>query len=65
MKDELAQSPRRLPAGCTITDIRPGDGIRSRFVYARLRAPDGTILISATLEYINERLIGAVIEDGK
>lgn len=57
------REPRRFPAGCTITNIRPGEGARSAFVYASLRGPDGGLLIAATLQYINEQLTGAIIED--
>lgn len=45
-----------FPNGCTISNIRRGSGIRERWVYACLYAPNGELLISATLDYINEQL---------
>ncbi len=52
----------RFPKGCTITNIRQGKGARSCFIYADLRGPDGTLLIAAHLEYINEQLIEHGVE---
>ncbi len=48
-----------FPKGCTIRNIRRGDGFRSQWVYACLYGPDDTLLISSTLEYINEQMIEA------
>ena len=44
------------PLGCKIVDIERGKGSRKKFIYAKLVGPDGGLLISATLEYIYERL---------
>lgn len=38
--------------GAQITDVRRGKGARSVYVYAELRASDGSLLVSATLDYI-------------
>lgn len=43
---------RKIKFGCTITDIRRGKGERASFVYAKLRDPNGVVLISSTLDYI-------------
>ena len=60
--DEVQQQPlRTFPAGCTIRDIRQGTGSRAHLVYARLYNRDGDLLISATLIYINEQIVGARI----
>ena len=59
--DEVQPPQRIFPAGCTIRDIRPGTGSRAHIVYAHLYGPDGEMLISATLEYINEQFVGARI----
>ena len=60
--DEVQRRPQRtFPAGCTIRDIRPGTGGREQWVYASLYGPEGELLISATLEYINEQFVGARI----
>ncbi len=48
-----------FPKGCTIRNIRRGDGFRSRWVYACLYGPDDKLLISATLDYINDQLLAA------
>lgn len=58
------ERPVRQPFGngCTIRNIRRGKGYRSRWVYACLYGPDDTLLISATLEYINEQMIAAGTE---
>ena len=45
-----------FPVGCEIVDIKRGKGSRNKFIYARLIGPDGNLLISATLDYIYERL---------
>ena len=45
-----------FPVGCKIIDIKRGKGSRNKFIYAKLIGPDGFLLISATLEYIYERL---------
>lgn len=55
-------TPRTFPAGCKIIDIRPGTGYCDRFVYATLVGPDGDLIIAATLEYINQQFIGAIIQ---
>ena len=58
--DEVQQCLQRtFPAGCTIRNIRPGTGGRKQWVYAGLYGPDGELLISATLEYINAQFVGA------
>jgi hypothetical protein len=44
-------------AGCTITDIHSGVGLRGKTVYGKLREPNGDVLISATLEYITKRIL--------
>ena len=44
------------PPGCTIANIRRGNGDKFRWVYANLLDPDGALLISATLEYIVARI---------
>ena len=51
-----------FPAGCIITNIRRGNGYRSQWIYAQLRGPNGELLIDATLEYINARLVSSGIE---
>lgn len=48
-----------FPAGCTIRNIRRGEGHRAKYVYASLYGPDGELLISATLDYINEQIVAA------
>ena len=55
-------TPRTFPAGCKIINIEPGTGNRETLVYATLIGPDGELLISATLDYINQQLIGAIIQ---
>lgn len=42
---------------CTISHIHQGKGKRSCYVYADLYSPDGELLISATLDYINKKII--------
>jgi hypothetical protein len=42
--------------GAQITDVRRGRGVRSCYVYAKLRAADGEVLISADLPYIEHVL---------
>ena len=54
---------RVFSPGCTINNIRNGSGQRSDTVYANLVAPDGSLIISATLSYINEQLTRARIAD--
>lgn len=56
------EKPQKFPKGCTITNIRQGKGARSRWIYADLRGPDGTLLIAAHLEYINEQLLKLGVE---
>ena len=56
---------RTFPAGCVIKDIRPGKGKRINYVYASLYGPDGELLISATLDYINDAFRGSIIEPAK
>lgn len=51
-----------FPKGCTITNIRQGKGVRCCFIYADLRDPNGELLIAATLNYINERLLECGVE---
>ena len=55
----------KFPNGCTITNIIQEEGARSGLIYARLVGPDGQIIISATLEYIYERLVESGIENKK
>ena len=52
----MASTRPPFPAGCTIGNIRRGKGSRSKYVYASLYGPTGELLISATLEYINEQI---------
>lgn len=52
----------RFPKGCTITNIRQGKGARSCYIYADLRGPDGTLLISAHLDYINAQMLEHGVE---
>ena len=61
MDEVQPQLRRKFPAGCTIRNIRPGAGERQQLVDANLCGPDGVLLISATLEYIIEQLVGAII----
>ena len=51
-----------FPKGCRIENIRQGKGERSCYIYGDLRGPDGVWLISATLEYINQRLLECGVE---
>lgn len=60
MSSKLFGKP--FPKGCTITNIRQGKGARSCWIYADLRGPDGELLISAHLEYINEQLLKLGVE---
>lgn len=55
MSSKIETKP--YPKGCTITNLRQGEGPRCCFIYADLIAPNGTLLISATLDYINEKLV--------
>lgn len=48
-----------FPKGCVIRNIRRGDGARASYVYASLYGPDGELMISATLEYINMQIVEA------
>ena len=59
---EMSDSNKPFPKGCTISNIRQGKGERSCYIYADLRGPDGAWLISATLEYINQRLLECGVE---
>lgn len=43
----------KFPAGCYISNIHRGE---NGHVYAHLTAPDGRLLISATLDYIQDEL---------
>jgi hypothetical protein len=52
----------KFPKGCTITNIRPGKGDASRFVVAELRGPDGSLLISASIGTIAQRLLEGGVE---
>ena len=62
MSNTEAKSGRRtFPPGCVIKNIRPGKGLRKQYVYASLYSPDGELLISATLDYINDAFRGAII----
>lgn len=60
MQNDMMKRPQ-FPAGCTITNIRLGEGHRSKYVYANLIGPDGELLISATLDYINKQIVEAGI----
>lgn len=51
-----------FPKGCTISNIRQGKGARSCYIYADLRASNGALLISATLDYINTRMYECGVE---
>ena len=51
-----------FPKGCTITNIRRGKGECVCWIYAILRGPDGEVLITATLDYINDQLLRYGIE---
>lgn len=51
-----------FPKGCTITNIRQGKDARFCYIYADLRGPDGVLLISATIDYINQRLLECGVE---
>jgi len=53
---------RKIPYGCKIVNIKRGTGARHRHVYAELRELDGSLLISATLEYIAAWILAAEIE---
>lgn len=53
----MNDSSKPFPRGCTISNIRQGKGERSCYIYADLRAPNGDLLIAATLEYINKRIL--------
>ena len=46
-----------FPEDCKIVNIRTGSGDRKHLVYADLVDSGGTLLISATLQYITERVI--------
>jgi hypothetical protein len=52
-----------FPPGCTITGIRTGIGNRAKNVYATLRGPNGELLISATLDYINKQIVDAGVHE--
>ena len=52
----MGELKNAFPAGCKIVDIERGKGSRNKLIYAKLIGPDGSLLISATLEYIYERL---------
>ncbi len=43
----------KFPTGCYISDIHRGV---SGYVYAQLKGPDGKLLISSTLDYIQDQL---------
>jgi hypothetical protein len=49
-------SYRQFPKECVISNIRRGKANRSHIVYANLRNKDGTLIISATLDYITKEL---------
>jgi hypothetical protein len=53
---------RKFPFGCKIVNIQRGTGARHRRVYAELRKFDGSLLITATLDYITEQILAAEIE---
>lgn len=53
----------KFPKDCIITNLRQGKGCRKQNIYAELRGPDDTWLITATLEYINKQLIDRGIEE--
>ncbi len=53
MKQEAAA---RLPAGCTLANLRRGAGPRRHWIYAEVLGPDGVVLIRATLEYCVRRM---------
>ncbi|MCU0286692.1 MAG: hypothetical protein MUF15_09855 [Acidobacteria bacterium] len=46
-----------FPKGSYINNLHKGEGVYSNTVYASLRGPDGELLISADLEYIQKRII--------
>lgn len=52
-----------FPAGCVIKNMKRGSGYRAQWVYASLFGPDGSLLISATLDYINAEMAAAGIAD--
>jgi len=67
--DKVQTAPRlrrkpKFPKGCVIRNLRRHLGRRGRgyAIYGDLYSPDGEILISATLEYINERLLKCGVE---
>jgi hypothetical protein len=47
---------RKFPAGCYISNIHKGTGVNGNVLYAQLNGPDGRLLISATLDYIQDEL---------
>jgi hypothetical protein len=47
------QMTPKFPTSCYISNIHRGE---SGHVYAQLNGPDGTLLISATLDYIQDQL---------
>lgn len=49
-----------LPAGCTLANLRRGNGGRSHWIYAEVRGPDGSVLIQATLEYCVRRMVDSL-----
>lgn len=56
-----ASARRVIPAGARIVNIRRGSGHRAGHVYAKLVAPDGELLINATLDQITEQVLDAEI----
>jgi len=48
-----------FPKECVIKNIYRGEAGGSCYVYASLYSPEGELLISATLDYINERILNA------
>jgi hypothetical protein len=59
MEKGKRMSQRKFPIGCKIVNIRPGAGARAAFVYAHLVDEKNNLLMSATLEYINDALKSA------
>lgn len=45
--------------GATIGQIRRGKGHRSKYIYAKIFAKDGEVLVSADLEYCVQRMTDA------
>lgn len=61
----MIDSNKPFPKGCTIVNIREGQGDRTGYIYAELLDPDGNLLIAATLGHINSRLYECGVEKDK